>query len=133
MVRFIPFNQDNPEENNDNADIIQRTQMMLAIRNMLIAYGVNYLPPENIDLDDDDKIDQDNFQAHTLGVSKAISDHVDDAEDPVHSFKCILGHFFINQGYFNDDFGDKLEQAVSLLSEFIVDIDDVEEELEDED
>lgn len=124
MVRFIPFNQNTPDEDKSNADIIQQVHTLGAIKDMLIAYGINYLPPENINLDDDDKITQDNFEAASLGMSHAIGDQIRDAEDPANNLRIILGHMFINNGFDPEEFEEKLSDAIDGIAEFCTPIED---------
>ena len=118
MVRFIPFNQNTPDEDRTNADIIQQVHTLSAIKEMLIAFGINYLPPENIDFDDEDKVGQDNFEAATLGLSHAIGDQIEAAEDPADNLRIILGHMFINHGYDPEEFEVQLANAIDGIAEF---------------
>lgn len=118
MVRFIPFEQNNPDEDKSKAEIIQQVHALSAIREMLIAYGIGYLPPENVDFDDDDKLDEDNHGAASLGLSHAIQGHIELSEDPAHSLMVILGHLFIKNGYDPEDFQEELSDAIDAIAAF---------------
>ena len=118
MVRFIPFEQKDPDENRSNADAIQQVHLLKAIEDLLVVYGMNYLPPDNIDLDDEEKLEQDNFKSATIGLADAIANHIEDAVEPSNTLRITLGHMFISRGHQSKDFEEKLSHAVELISEF---------------
>ena len=61
MVKFIPFEQNDPDEIEKKSSIVQQVETMRAVKSMLTCYGDNLLPPEKIDFDDDELMEQIGF------------------------------------------------------------------------